>query len=177
MVKPYIWSFTTAQATSPPGQCPCSIWADSTQPAVVTANDPNSVNLGVRFTASQNGRITGVRFYKGASNNGTHIGSLWDASGNLLGQVTFTNESTAGWQQANFSSPIAVTAGTTYTVSYLAPNGGYSVDSGGLASAVTYGPLTALANGGVYAYGSSSTMPSNSYNASNYWVDVVFTAP
>ena len=42
---------------------------------------------------------------------------------------------------------------------------------------MTNGPLTALANGGVYAYGSATTFPSNTFNASNYWVDVVFTEP
>jgi hypothetical protein len=40
---------------------------------------------------------------------------------------------------------------------------------------VTNGPLTALASGGVYAYGSGNVLPSNSYNASNYWVDVVYS--
>ena len=81
-----------------------------------------------------NGWITGIRFYKGSGNTGTHVGSLWTANGTLLGQVTFTNESATGWQQANFSSPIAVTAGTTYVASYLAPNGGYADDSNYFAS-------------------------------------------
>ena len=31
------------------------------------------------------------------------------------------------------------------------------------------------AGGGVYAYGSSSTFPTNTYEASNYWVDVVYS--
>ncbi len=50
--------------------------------------------------------------------------------------------------------------------------GHYADTSGGLSSAVTNGPLTALANGGVYAYGSTTTFPSSSYAGSNYWVDV-----
>ena len=41
--------------------------------------------------------------------------------------------------------------------------------------AVTNGPLTAQAAGGVFAYGSASTFPTDSYNASNYWVDVVYS--
>ena len=45
----------------------------------------------------------------------------------------------------------------------------------GLASAVTNGPLTALAGGGVYAYGSSNTFPTNTYSNNNYWVDVVYS--
>ncbi len=40
---------------------------------------------------------------------------------------------------------------------------------------MTNGPLTALASGGVYAYGSANAFPSNSFNASNYWVDVVYS--
>ena len=173
MSSPYTWTFTTSAASS--GQCPCSIWSDSTQPSLASANDPSPNNLGVEFTSDENGWITGIRFYKGSGNTGTHIGSLWDANGNLLGQVTFTNESTEGWQQANFSTPIAVTAGTTYVASYFAPNGDYAFTAEGLASAVTNGPLTALAGGGVYAYGSSTTFPTDTYEDSNLWVDVVFT--
>ena len=54
----------------------------------------------------------------------------------------------------------------------------------GFASAsVTNGPLTAPASSavsggnGVYAYGNSPSLPVNTYNANNYWVDVVFTQP
>ena len=86
---------------------------------------------GIKFTSSSNGWITGIRFYKGPNNTGTHVGSLWSSSGTLLGQVTFTNESTAGWEQAKFATPIAVTAGTTYVASYLAPGGEYAVAAKG----------------------------------------------
>jgi Domain of unknown function (DUF4082)/Bacterial Ig-like domain/Bacterial Ig domain len=175
MVAPFSWSFGTARATAPPGQCPCSIWPDSTLPATPDANDINAINLGMKFTASSNGYITGIRFYKGPTNTGAHVGSLWTSTGTLLGQVTFSNESAAGWQQANFSASIPVTAGTTYVASYLAPNGEYATQGQGLSSSVTYGPLTALASGGVYTYGTSSTMPTNVYNANNYFVDVVFS--
>ena len=38
------------------------------------------------------------------------------------------------------------------------------------------GDLTASASGnGVYAYGSTSIFPNSTYNAANYWVDVVYT--
>ena len=179
MSSPYSWTFTTGGS-----QCPCSLWPSTAQPSVATANDTSAVNLGVQFTPSVNGWITGIRFYKGAGNTGTHVGSLWTSGGTLLGQVTFTNESASGWQQADFSSPIPVTAGTTYVASYFAPNGGYSVDSAYFANAgVTNGPLSApqssaVAGGnGVYGYGGSPAFPSSSFNATNYWVDVVFTEP
>jgi Domain of unknown function (DUF4082)/Bacterial Ig-like domain/Bacterial Ig domain len=182
MASPSTWTFTTAQAAPPPGQCPCSIWPDSTQPSVSSANDAKAVNLGVKFTSDNSGWITGIRFYKGAANAGTHVGSLWSATGALLGQVTFTSESTAGWQQANFSSPIHVTAGTTYIASYLAPQGEYADTPGAFTGAgVDNAPLHALQTGvsggnGLYLYKSTSAFPTATFNGSNYWVDVVFSA-
>jgi hypothetical protein len=180
MTAPYSWGFTTATATPPAGQCPCTIWPDATLPAVASANDTSSVELGVKFRTDSSGWITGIRFYKGPGNTGTHVGSLWDSSGNLLAQATFTNESTAGWQQVNFSTPVAVNANTTYVAGYLAPNGGYAANSGAFANAgVDNPPLHALKSGvdgpdGVYLYTSASAFPTSASTA-NYWVDVVFT--
>lgn len=170
MASPYSWTFSTGNVT---------IWPPSATPATASASDPNAVNVGVKFTAAVNGSITGIRFYKGSANTGTHVGSLWDSSGNLLGQVTFSNETASGWQQANFATPIPITAGTVYIASYFAPNGNYSVTSGGLANQVNNPPLASLASGtsgpnGVYSYGSQPAFPQLSYNSSNYWVDVAF---
>jgi uncharacterized protein DUF4082 len=81
------------------------------------------VNLGVKFMTDANGWIAGIRFYKGAGNTASHIGSLWTSTGTLLGRVTFTNESASGWQEADFPSPVPVAADTTYVVSYFAPIG------------------------------------------------------
>ena len=77
-----------------------------------------------------------------------------------------------------FSSPVAIVANTTYVASYHSASGYFAFTSGYFSSAVSNGPLRALANGedgtnGVYKYGTSG-FPTNSYNASNYWVDVVF---
>ena len=70
---------------------------------------------------------------------------------------------------------MAVTAGTTYVASYFSSTGYPASTPQGLASAVTNGPLTALAGGGVYAYGSANTFPASTYNNNNYWVDVVYS--
>jgi len=124
--------------------------------------------------------ISGVRFYKGSTNTGTHMGHLWSRTWTLLATATFSNETATGWQQVLFSAPVTVTAGTTYVVSYWAPVGHYSVDNNYFATTGrTNAPLTALAAGvdgvnGVYRQGSSA-FPTSSYLSSNYWVDVVFT--
>jgi hypothetical protein len=177
-MTPYSYSFTTSKASTP-GQCPCSIWPDVTPSGVTDATDTSPLELGMQFKATSDGTISGIRFYKEPDNTGTHTGTLWTAGGTELATGTFTSESTEGWEELDFSTPVAVTAGTTYVASYHTSTGHYAYTPNGLGTAVTTGPLTALASGGVYAYGSTSTFPSNSYNATNYWVDVVYatTAP
>ena len=138
------------------------------------AADTGAVNLGVQFQASSSGHVIGVRFYKETDNTGAHVGSLWSSTGTLLATGTFSGETASGWQELDFTSPVAITAGTTYVVSYHTNAGHYAITSNGLSSPVTNGPLTALASGGVYAYGSGNAFPSLTFNASNYWVDVVY---
>jgi len=150
-------------------------------PSIVTVSDPQAVNLGVKFQASTNGTITGIRFYKGPKNTGTHIGALWTASGTLLASATFTNETASGWQQVNFSKPVSITANTTYVASYHTNTGEYSANGNYFANAHTNGLLTApssasIGGNGVYAYSGSNVFPNNTYNANNYWVDVVFVS-
>ena len=155
-----------------------SIWSASATPGNITASTSSAVELGLKFQSSVIGNVTGVRFYKGPSNTGTHIGHLWSSAGALLATVTFANETASGWQQANFSTPVAIQANTTYIVSYYCPNGHYSYDQNYFASATTNAPLTALQNSsaspnGVYVWGSSA-FPNQTWNASNYWVDLAF---
>jgi len=175
LASDFVWSFATGTGPT----CPCSVWSSSTTPTQ-TANDPNAVELGMRFRADVNGTITGVRFYKAATNIGIHTGSLWSNTGTLLASVTFTGESASGWQQMSFSTPVAITANTTYVISYHTNTGNYSANNGYFASAgVVNAPLRALATGvdganGVYRYGATA-FPTDTFQAANYWVDVVFT--
>jgi Domain of unknown function (DUF4082)/Bacterial Ig-like domain/Bacterial Ig domain len=175
-----VWSFTTAAATPGP-TCPCSAWGAATLPGTPDAGDPGAVELGVKFRTSVAGSVTGVRFYKGVGNTGTHVGNLWSATGNLLATATFTAETPTGWQQVNFSTPVAIAANTVYMVSYHAPNGHYAFDAAYFANAATInGPVELLRDGvnggnGVYQYSGTSVYPTQTFNAANYWVDVVFT--
>ena len=172
----FAWSFTTASSGT---ACPCTIWNSATTPANITG-DAQAVELGVKFRADVNGVVNGVRFYKGSTNTGTHVAHLWSATGTLLATATFTNETASGWQQVMFATPVAITANTTYVVSYhtdagnYALNGGYFVGGG-----VDSPPLHALGNGvdganAVFVYGASA-FPRQTSNGNNYWVDVVFT--
>lgn len=157
-----------------------TIWPDTAVPSNADGGPDRSVELGVKFRSDVAGTVVGIRFYKSSANIGTHVANLWSNAGQRLATATFSGETASGWQQVNFSTPVAITANTIYVASYHANTGHYSKDVSYFASAgVDRPPLHALANGvsggnGVYRYGSNSAFPNKTGNASNYWVDVVF---
>jgi hypothetical protein len=136
----------------------------------------------VKFRSDVAGTVTGVRFYKGVNNTGTHTGTLWSSTGTMLATATFTSETASGWQTVTFSSPVAIAANTVYVVSYHTNTGRYAYTYNTFATAgVDNGPLHALKAGvsggnGVFRYAGSRAFPDASFNSSNYWVDVVFVA-
>jgi hypothetical protein len=133
----------------------------------------------MKFRADSDGSITAIRFYKASTNTGAHVGHLWSSTGQLLATATFTGETASGWQQVNLSPAVPVAANTVYVVSYHTTIGHYADDQNFFAAGgVDNARLHALQNGvsgvnGVYAYG-AGTFPNQGFNASNYWVDVVF---
>ena len=167
------WSFTTAVAAV--SGATYNLIQDS--PVVISENDSSSVELGMAFTSSQAGLVTAIRFYKGSGNTGTHTGSIWSSTGTRLATVTFTGETATGWQTAALATPLALTAGKKYIVSYLAPFGRYSDTTNYFSTARSSGPLTAdTTSNGQYLYASAGGFPTSSYNATNYFVDVTFSA-
>ncbi|MEU6864697.1 DUF4082 domain-containing protein [Streptomyces sp. NPDC046876] len=180
MAAPVTWNFTTS--TSPPAvNCPCTLWGATAEPATPSVtDDTNSVELGTRFQSAVGGYVSGITFYKGPGNTGTHTGSLWKADGTLLATGTFGSETISGWQQLHFATPVPITAGTTYVASYHAPGGKYAVDGGYFTAAHRSYPLVAPADApgsgnGLYKYGASAAFPTNTYGSVNYWVGPVFT--
>jgi len=171
-------SATVNLSVNAPSSTTVSLFSSNPTPSITSANDPHSVELGFKFQASSAGDITGIRFYKGAANTGTHVADLWSSAGSLLGTATFTNETATGWQQVNFATPVTINPGTTYIASYHTA-GNYAADPNLFANAITNGPLTAPSSAssggnGVYAYGTGSLFPTNSFNSTSYGVDVLF---
>ena len=135
----------------------------------------------MKFQSSVSGWVAGVRFYKGSGNGGTHTGSLWTASGTLLATGTFTNETASGWQSLQFTSPVQISANTTYVVSYWDPDGHYATDPELFDSPLNTPPLTAVKSdyidagggNGVYDPGGQG-FPTLQSDGSSYAVDVIF---
>jgi len=153
-----------------------SIWPSSTVPATIDNGASGPLELGVSFKSDVSGTITGIRFYKSSANTGTHVGRLWGPTGALLASITFTGETASGWQQANFSTPVAITPNKVYVASYGLTIGHFSANWGYFTSAgYNNAPLHALQtpNG---VYGTLGTHPVSTHQAANYWVDIVFQA-
>jgi len=162
-----------------PPECPCNLWSSSVIPANPSEADARPIEVGVRFRPNTAGYITGVRFYKGAQNTGTHTGNLWTAEGVNLARSVFTGETATGWQEVSFAVPVPVSAGTVYVASYHTTSGYYPEDNNYFATAYSSYYLEALADtigrpNGLYILSSATAFPTQGYLASNYWVDVVF---
>jgi hypothetical protein len=145
-------------------------------PQTPVYHDTSAVTLGVQFTSTQAGMISGIRFYRGHTNKGYTV-ALYSSSGTPLAGASVAKDtcSLPCWEQVNFTAPVSINANTKYVAAYYTSGGHYADDQGGLLSNVTNPPLSALANAGVYYYGKGIGFPTATRNASNYYVDVLFT--
>ncbi|MDR3632767.1 MAG: DUF4082 domain-containing protein [Isosphaeraceae bacterium] len=173
-------AFATTTGGSTGSSTGDTLWSNSYTPSE-NAYSYGAYDLGVKFTANVSGTVTGARFYKQTWMNGyTHVGYLWSSTGVLLASAQFTNETAYGWEQVNFSSPVAISANTVYIVSFSSGSGYFGVTTSYFSrSGIQSGPLQALGNGvsggnGVYGSGNSA-FPNASGAGMNFWADVVFS--
>lgn len=144
----------------------------TTQVPVVIGS--GSFELGLRVASDVPGQITGVRYWKPAGETGVHVGRIWNAAGQLVASVAFTNETASGWQQQALPTPVTIAANTEYVTSVNA-NSLWAATVGTFASTLVNGHLRAPAPAnGLYA--SSGTFPTLSWQSSNYFRDVMFVA-
>src|SRR4029453_9639889 len=88
--------------------CPCTIWPPSATPTNASLQDTSAIEVGVKFRSEVAGYITGIRFYKGPTNSGTHVAHLWTLTGTQLASASFVGETAGGWQQVDFATPVAI---------------------------------------------------------------------
>lgn len=167
------WTFRTAGQ----GQALSSFLGDEAAPEQTDPQDNVPVELGLHLSTSKTVEIQAIRYYRGPLGTGTHAGALWGADGERLATVTFGAGTTTGWQTAFLNQPITMEAGSTFTVSYFAPNGGYVFTGGAFASGQVSGPLSLDSANGRFAYGSEGSLPTGTWNNSNYFADLLYSIP
>jgi hypothetical protein len=163
----------------------------STDPAAADDNYNDGVQPGpttgittaFKFQVTQIGTVSAIRFYAGEDGGGSNTVTLWTNAGVSLGSATSTVSAGPGWKQINITGVFLV-PGTTYVVSRFNPLGYYAETVGGIGlnndpqpPFIVVGALDDPIGNGVYAYTDNAALfPNNpSMNASNYWVDLVFT--
>jgi probable HAF family extracellular repeat protein len=155
-----------------------SLWDDTVRPDLEADPEVAALELGVRFKSSVAGQIVGIRYFLGLQSGGRIDSvSLWDDQGRQIATTKVDFQIAGGWQRADFSTPVSIQSGRTYTASYHTLSGRYPVSEGYFTNPYQRGVLEAPESAGVYRYGSESGFPDRTYNSSNYWVDVVFKVP
>jgi hypothetical protein len=125
---------------------------------------------GTIFSSSQAGTIQAIRFYKAVGESGTHVGRIWDDATQVqLASVTFTNETSSGWQTQALPTPLSIVANKRYRVSYNF-NTNLAKKISGLQSPISNGVLTAHSG----CYTTPAGLFPTTGSVGNYFADVVF---
>jgi len=157
---------------------PLSIFTNQI-PSNQTINDSmGGIEVGTKFISAIDGTVTGIRFYKSSGNIGTHTVQLYNYYGAPLATSVCDSETDSGWQTVIFPTAVPIKANTMYIAAYHSSLGNYSATFFGLKTAITNGPLTALADStlglnGVFKYTNILDFPIYGFQSSNYWVDVL----
>ena len=112
--------------------CPCSFWGNGVtrRRSDSTQTTARRMELGVKLHGRQaSARSAGSASTRRSTNTGTHVGSLWTATGQLLASATFTNETASGWQTVTFSTRSRSWRTLPTSPATYAPAGHYSNDA------------------------------------------------
>lgn len=148
-------------------------------------SDATAYALGTYFSSSEDGNITGGRFYIGGRqmDGKTVTVSLHQASGAVLKASKTKAVSAAdpvGWVQVLFNSPVAITKDTNYIISHHCSDSAmyYSYTSGFFGSPLVNSPLTAAAVNGYLEVSGSPVMPTiGSGSNASFFADAIFELP
>ncbi|HEX6046189.1 MAG TPA: M36 family metallopeptidase [Pyrinomonadaceae bacterium] len=153
--------------------CNASMFPNDT-PVTNASGGGSTWEQGVEFSSSVSGKIVAIRYWKDAAEpSGGHVGRIWSSSGNLLATASFSDLTSSGWQKATLSTPLSITAGTRYKVTY-------NVHS------VVAKTFNVFANGPLdrppfTIWGSSFCSPAGCFpttgSTSNLFADIVFNSP
>jgi Domain of unknown function (DUF4082) len=184
----------TAGGTRPVGaisSCPTDPLSHLT-PHNTNYNDSDDINVGVKFHVNGAPYVTGVKFYKGVDNTGTHVAHLRLSGEEVdLASEAFTSETSSGWQTVYFDEPVPVAPNDLESAPYIVwvsmPHGHYAAD-GGMAggfnhfdqpSNVAFGDRYSDAvyiesgDSGLYSYTADHTVEPANETTVNYWVSPI----
>jgi hypothetical protein len=145
-------------------------------PRIFTSQTPGTFasaspgyEVATQLSASVNGTVKALRFYRAPGETGNNTLHLWTDTGTQLAAATFVDDGTSGWKEVPIGGGVTLTAGVRYRVS-VNVNTMHAKTNCGLGSGITNGPLTAWQGFWGQPVGSMPTTAS----CSNFFADVVF---
>jgi hypothetical protein len=147
---------------------PERIQASVVPPAATGGN----FTCGAGFIVTQRGYIDALRYYRyNAGGSAYHELSLWNNAGvKLIGPIAdIGGVGTTGWREIPLPSPLAVSSGQTYRVSYASSAYTYF----NTAPPASLAPHMAVSGAGYYLAG-RDVFPTTAQPANYYPVDVVY---
>jgi hypothetical protein len=152
--------------------CGARMFPDPSYPVTVAGAGGQTWEQSIQFSSGIPGNITHIRFYKASGETGIHSGRIWSDNNTLLRDQQFLSETASGWQELTLSTPLTITAGTKYRVSYNINTFGAKIQSA-FGPPILNWPLTAYT--GFYST-PAATFP-NTGSVSNFLADVKFSSP
>jgi hypothetical protein len=124
--------------------------------------DLTGYEMGVRFTPTASGQITGVFLWiTENSSTADKTVRIWQGDGTPITTEIITIQGTDQWSYVELTSPVSCTAGQTYVIT--ANMDRYGTDG-------TYGPVTGVGTPEGAFNATPGSFPSN-FSATNYCVD------
>jgi len=144
--------------------------------AVNSASTSSNINVGLSATnsGSQNVIISAIMYYKTVAGGGymtsfSRVGGVYTSTGTLLGStVTFTGETSSGWQTQALSTPVTIAAGSSFRA---VVNMRAYVTS--IFPSTTAGIFSNLCS--YYSYGATIAFPTTAQCDWNRMIDIVYT--
>jgi hypothetical protein len=165
-----------------------NVFGSTVPGAVNVSSDSDQINLGFLFETAVDGHIVGVRYYEGNFNypNNSRVGDLWQVDGTKLAEKTFPVQTSNGWKEVLFDSPVPIAAITPYMISVWMNLGNWSADFGGFTNDVISGDIRVYSATNVpdagpfqgrFTEAAAVAFPVNGSGAkSSYGVDLMFEA-
>jgi hypothetical protein len=160
------------------GRVTAATWSIFTNqvPAATAGDRDLPYELGTKFKTTVGARVTKVRVYASASEEGEHTVRLWRVADSTLvaGPYAWSFLSgTEGWKEFTLPEPVVIEGNTDYIVAVT--NGTdqwYFCTEQAFSSPINNGPLVTYMGSGVFTT-TLGTMPMQTWNNSNYYRDVV----
>ncbi len=129
--------------------------------------------LGSRFTTDVNASCVGARFFEALTPpSGNVTATLWTNAGVKLAENAFVAPVAGGWNTVTWTTPVNLTAGTPYVISYFTQN--RYVRSAGL---IPFGNGSHLSTSAGFFHGEASgvapVFPTDDSGGAAYFADVI----